>query len=110
MAFKPADVLLVPFPFRDRAAERTRPAVVVSSEAYNQTGDVVVAAVTSHPPRGPSDYALQDWAAAGLKLPSTARMLFATLAENRVILHVGRLTDRDWAEVHSRVRQVFGGP
>lgn len=51
MAFSAGDVVLVPFPYRDRLAERARPAVVVSAAAYNRLGDVVLAAVTSHLPR-----------------------------------------------------------
>ena len=61
MALNAGDVILTPFPFRDKAAESTRPAVVLSGTSYNQQGDVVVAAITSHPPRLPTDYALQDW-------------------------------------------------
>jgi mRNA interferase MazF len=110
MAFQAGDVVLVPFPFRDRLAERTRPAVVVSALAYNQQGDLIVAAVTSQAPRFATDYALLDWSAAGLQFPSTVRMLLATLAETRVLHKVGRLTDRDWAEVQARVRQVFAWP
>ncbi len=55
MAFSAGDVVLVPFPFRDRPAERTRPAVVVSALAYNQMRDLVVAAITSQPVRFASD-------------------------------------------------------
>jgi mRNA-degrading endonuclease toxin of MazEF toxin-antitoxin module len=47
MALKAGDVILTPFPFRDKAAESTRPAVVLSGTSYNQQGDVVVAAITS---------------------------------------------------------------
>jgi mRNA-degrading endonuclease toxin of MazEF toxin-antitoxin module len=108
MAFSAGGVVLVSFPFRDKAG--ARPAVVVSAQAYNQLGDLVVAAVTSHPPRGGLDYALADWSAANLKLPSTVRMLLATVAETRILLSVGRLSDRDWAEVQDRVRQVFAWP
>src|SRR5262249_12377115 len=57
MAFSAGDVVLVPFPYRDRSAERTRPAVVVSCLAYNQQGDLVIAAVTSHSPLGALDWA-----------------------------------------------------
>ncbi len=110
MAFRAGDVVLVPFPYRDRLAERARPAVVVSASAYNQHGDLVVAAVTSHAARMATDFALQDWAAAGLKMASTIRMLLATVAGSRVLLRVGHLTDRDWAEVQSRVRSVFAWP
>jgi len=110
MAYEAGDVVLVPFPYRDRDTTSTRPAVVVSCRAYNQTDDLVIAGVTSHPPRSSRDYELQDWNAAGLRLSSTVRMLLATVATPRVQLTIGRLTDRDWAEVQQRVRDVFAWP
>jgi hypothetical protein len=57
-----------------------------------------------------TDYALVDWKGAGLLVPSTVRMLFATLAEMRVIRPVGALLDPDWDEVKKRVVQVFTWP
>jgi mRNA interferase MazF len=110
MAFSAGDVVLVPFPFRDQPGERARPAIVVSAQAYNQQGDLIVAAITSHPPRGGMDYALLDWSAANLQLPSTTRMLLATVAETRILLHIGQLSSRDWSEVQDRIRQVFTWP
>jgi mRNA interferase MazF len=107
MAYSPGDVVLVPFPYRDMLAEKTRPAVVVSATGHNQRGDLVIAALTTQPPRSASDYGLSDWAAAGLKAPSTARMLLATVAESRVQLLVGRLSDRDRAQVRARLSDVF---
>jgi mRNA interferase MazF len=108
MEFNAGDVVLVPFPYRDRLAERARPAIVVSEVAYNRNGDVVVAAVTSHGVRFATDVTLSDWASAGLKVPSTARMLLATVAGSRILLHIGQLTARDWTEVQTRLRSVFG--
>lgn len=110
MVFSAGDVVLVPFPYRDRLAERARPAVVVSAAAYNQHSDVVVAAITSHAPRVTTDFALVDWAAAGLKLPSAVRMLLATVANSRILFHVGHLTDRDWRQVQARLHMVFTWP
>lgn len=110
MAYEAGDVVLVPFPYRDRNAASTRPAVVVSCRAYNATDDLVIAAITSHPGRSSWDYELQDWGLAGLRLPSTVRMLLATVATSRVQLTVGRLSDRDWTEVQQRVRDVFAWP
>lgn len=60
MAYSQGDVVLVPFPFRDVQAERARPAIVVSVDLYNQHGDIVVAAVTSHAPRHEMDIAIVD--------------------------------------------------
>jgi mRNA interferase MazF len=104
---KPGDVVLVPFPYRDQLAESTRPAVVVSSAAYNQSGDLIVAGITSHPPRGPFDHALVDWQAAGLQFPSTVRMLLMTVAQSRVVRTIRQLSARDWAAVKVHLSQVI---
>jgi len=101
------DVVLIPFPFRDRLAEKTRPAVVVSSDLYNDQGDIVVAAITSQPSRFPTDYELMDWQHAGLQYPSTVRVLVASIAISRVVLNIGRLSDDDWREVVDRLHVVF---
>jgi len=82
----------------------------VSGQAYNRQGDIVVAALTSHAARFSSDYALVEWKVAGLHFPSTVRMLLTTFADSQVIHYIGRLTDRDWAEVQKRVTQVFTWP
>ena len=107
MAFQGREVILVPFPFRDRLAEKTRPAVVISGAGYNQRGDLVIAAITSQPANWPTDFELQDWQIVGSQLPSTVRMLLATVAEQRVVHVIGRLSDRDWAEIQTRLQLVF---
>ena len=58
-----------------------RPAVVVSSPIYHAARpDVVMCLITSRIIAiGPTDYALQDWAQAGLRVPSVFRSIFATL-------------------------------
>jgi mRNA interferase MazF len=48
MGFDFGDTVLVPFPFTSQTASKKRPAVVVSSHAYNVAKpDVVVMAITS---------------------------------------------------------------
>ncbi|MGE4002112.1 MAG: type II toxin-antitoxin system PemK/MazF family toxin [Planctomycetaceae bacterium] len=107
IACRPGDVVLVPFPFRDGLAERARPPVVVSSDAYNVRGDVIVAAVTSHSPRDEFDHALSDWVAAGLRLPSTVRMLLATVAADRILHQTGRLNNDHWSLVQNRIGKAI---
>lgn len=44
---EPGDVLLVPFPYTDQSAVKQRPAVVLSSHAYNTTHpDLILAPIT----------------------------------------------------------------
>jgi mRNA interferase MazF len=48
MCFEFGDVVLVPFAFTSQTASKRRPAVIVSSRAYNDAKlDVVVMAITS---------------------------------------------------------------
>lgn len=103
MVYEPGDVVFLPFPYRDQLAESVRPAVIVSRTDFNRRGDLIVAAVTTHPPRLPTDVALLDWKSAKLVKPSTLRMLIATVAESRIVHHVGRLSDRDWAAVQQQL-------
>ncbi|HZA24897.1 MAG TPA: type II toxin-antitoxin system PemK/MazF family toxin [Dehalococcoidia bacterium] len=43
-AYEPGDVILVPYPFGERAGGRKRPALVISSREHNEeTGELVVA-------------------------------------------------------------------
>ena len=107
MAYEPGDVVFLPFPYRDQLAESVRPAVIISRIDFNQRGDVIVAAVTTHAPRWPTDVTLLDWKAAKLVKPSTVRMLIATVADGRIVHHVGHLTDRDWAAVQQQLVNVI---
>ena len=67
---QPGEVWLADIPFTNGTASKLRPVLVLWTDA----ADVVVAAITSALPRTSTDVALQNWAAAGLRVASTARM------------------------------------
>jgi mRNA interferase MazF len=98
------DVVVVPFPFSDRAAEKRRPALVLSSTAFNRAGHSVLAMITTrghHP--WPGDCNLEDLDDAGLPLPCIVRLKLFTL-DNRIILRrLGRLSVADRARVESNL-------
>lgn len=109
MAFQRGDVVLVPFPFTDLSAQRMRPALVVSTPNYEQqTGDIIVAQITSRQRSLPTDYALQDWQGAGLLKPSVVRCKLATIKASLVQFRVGRLRDQDLQEFDKRLRAALG--
>jgi mRNA interferase MazF len=102
---QPGAVILVDFPGVKQA--KPRPAVVISSDMYHRVrADIVVALLTSKLAEATTvtDYVLQDWAAAGLHVPSAFRSFFATLTRTSIIREIGQLTDRDWLEIQSRLR------
>ena len=51
ITFRQGDVILIPFPFTDFSTLKQRPAIVVSSDTFNNShSDVVVMAITSQIP------------------------------------------------------------
>lgn len=101
----PGDVVLLDFP--GVQGVKPRPGVVVSSGVYHaERPDVVVALCTSNiaVATTPLEYVLQDWAAAGLRVPTACRSFFTTLPASDVHRLIGRVTDRDWDEIKARLR------
>jgi len=96
------DVVVVPFPFSDKAAEKRRPALVLSNTTFNAAGHTVLAMITtrSHHP-WPGDCNLESHGDAGLPQPCLVRLKLFTL-DNRVILRrLGRLSDADQTQVET---------
>ena len=107
MAFQRGDVVLIPFPFTDLSAVKTRPAVVVSSELYNTTrSDLLLAYASSQIDRAHDelDYVLTDWKAAGLLKPSFIRPKIAAIESSMIVHQVGKLPESDLHEVDQRLR------
>ena len=104
MMLRPGDVVTVDFP--GVLGVKRRPAVVVSTRRYHTTRpDVVLGLLTSQiaGAKGPTDYILQDWSAAGLHSASAFRAFLATLSAANVVV-IGHLSDRDWQEGQVRLR------
>ena len=96
-SFEFGDVILVPFPFTDQSQANKRPAVVVSSAAYNtERPDVIIMAVTSQVrAENRFDIPLQDWQLANLLKPSVIKPVIATIEKRLVIKGLGRLSAQD---------------
>ncbi|EKV01316.1 growth inhibitor [Leptolyngbya sp. PCC 7375] len=88
MTYKFGDVVLVPFPFTNQVASKKRPAVIVSSDGYNQRHiDIVLMAITSQ--TSATAYAdnvvIQDWKSAGLLKPSVIKPIIMTVEKELVL-------------------------
>jgi mRNA-degrading endonuclease toxin of MazEF toxin-antitoxin module len=110
VTFDGFDVVITPFPFADRRAERKRPALVLSAyETFGrQTGVAVIAMITTgRASRWPFDVRIQDLDAAGLRHACVVRMKFATLDFRRIGPKVGRLSAADSREIANVLRSFF---
>jgi mRNA interferase MazF len=105
------DVVLVPFPFTDQSGAKKRPAVIVSSAAYNQARrDVVIMAITSQvKPSGTfGEVIVQDWQAASLLKPSAIKPVFATIDQTLILKRLSQLSTRDQRELRNAIAAVIG--
>lgn len=111
MPFDFGDVVLVVFPFTSQTGAKKRPAVVVSNNTYNrQKPDLVIMAITSQLRASVSlgEVWLGDWQAANLLKPSAVKPLFATIEQNLVQRHLGRLSSQDQTALRNAIRSVLG--
>ncbi|MBI2300429.1 MAG: type II toxin-antitoxin system PemK/MazF family toxin [Armatimonadetes bacterium] len=109
--FDRGDVVLVEVKFTGSTGSKRRPAVVVSSRAFNAAGTkVVVLALTGNitPPLRPGDTILVDWEAAGLVKPSAARGTIVTVDVAEVGKHLGSLTVSDLSGIDRGLATVLG--
>ena len=92
IAFKVGDVVSVEFPFSDLQTHKRRPGLVLISGDV----DLLVARLTTHPPREASDVALQRWSEIGLPRASTVRLTKLATIDHRLVHHkIGRLHPDD---------------
>ena len=96
MTFEPFEVVVVPFPFTDREADRRRPALVVSSPDFNAIHhQSILTMITSAGGDWPSDVAIRDWREAGLSVPCKVRLKLFTLDDALILRRTGALSKRD---------------
>ena len=110
MAFQRGDVVLIPFPYTDLSASKTRPAVVVSSDIYHAVrSEFLLAYVSSQISQAnPTiDYVLVDWSDAGLLKPSFVRPKVAAVEPALVVHRVGALSARDLLELDRCLRRAM---
>jgi mRNA interferase MazF len=111
VTFDQWDVVVVPFPFTDRATGRRRPALVVSrpQPLGNVARQRVLAMITSAKHRAwPLDVPVNDLAAAGLPSASVVRMKLFTLDDRLIEKRVGSLEPSEIDSVRASLQQLFG--
>lgn len=111
MALAFGDVVLVPFPFTDQSGAKKRPAVVISSHAYNVgRPDLVIMAITSQVRTPPAfgEALVQDWQAAGLLKPSVLKPVFTTIEQGLVLRQMGQLAQKDRDSLQALIAHCIG--
>jgi mRNA interferase MazF len=108
--FEPFDVVVVPFPYADRLAEKRRPALVVSNRKLALHGLVWLAMITSADnERWSSDVPIADLKRSGLPAPSVVRPAkIACIEPERIDRRIGRLDKAATRNVRQKLRGFLG--
>ena len=109
VTFEQFDVVVVPFPFTDRAQNKRRPALVISKQEFNlAAGHSVMAMITSATENAwPLDIRISNLKAAGLPAASVVRMKLFTLDHRFVLRKAGRLNKADEKAVLTALNELF---
>jgi mRNA interferase MazF len=108
--FEPFDVVVVPFPYAERLAEKRRPALVISNRKLAAHGLVWLAMITSAENEAwSSDVAIADFGRAGLPAASVVRPAkIACIEPNRIDRRIGRLDKAAARKVAQKLRGFLG--
>ena len=107
LRLKPWDVVVVPFPYSEKLAEKRRPALVVSSAKLHRLGFVWLVMITgAAKQKRVGDIVLGDLQAAGLPGPSMVRTSkLATIEPARVVRRIGAIAKAERTEL---ARSILG--
>ena len=96
--FSKYDVVVVKFPFASSIKYKARPAVVISSELYNNNkrGTLLILAISSSKENKLNlELDVLDWERVGLLKPSIFKASIATIEKEFVITKLGRLDEKN---------------
>ena len=105
------DIVVLPFPYTDRLAEKRRPALIVSKPwLAKDYGLLWVAMITSAVNEGwASDIEISSVANSGLSAPSVIRPVkIATIEADRVLRKLGNLGPKEIRAVKTALSKILG--
>lgn len=107
---KRGDIVLVPFPFSDQSTSKKRPAVIISSDTYNElSADCVIMAITSQTRKtiGMGECLLNDWRDAGLLKPSAIKPAISSIEKTLILKKLGRLSSMDYRLMEEALKELL---
>lgn len=111
MSCNPGDVVLVRFRFTDQVGSKARPAVVLSTAAYQQAREeVIMMPLTSQATTAYGDADVAEWREAGLLLPSRFKAVLQTIEHAAIKRNLGRLTGLDLDTARTIAKSILALP
>ncbi len=110
MTYKPFDIVVVPFPFSDDLNKhKSRPALVLSSEEYNQKSNhLILAMITSAKNSGLwNDHKISNYANTNLQSDCVVRMKLFTIDRALIKAKIGVLNKADANKIKKNLKMIL---
>jgi mRNA interferase MazF len=108
--YSKGDVILVPFPFSDQTTTKKRPAIIISSDTYNNISqDIIIMAITGQTRShiGIGEFLIEDWQSAGLLKSSAVKSAISTIEQRLVMKILGRLSPKDLTTLEKVLKELL---
>ena len=107
---KYGDIVLVNFGFSEGIGFKKRPALAISSEAYNtERQEVIILAITSNVDRSLlGDTKISEWKETGLLYPSLVTGIVRTVKSDMIFRKIGEISKVDLSKVDENIRKIIG--
>ena len=108
-SYRAGNIVLVEFTFTDGTGSKKRPALIISSNDYNENRqEVIVVAITSNIERVLSgDTRIDDWEEAGLIYPSLVTGIIRTIKASMINRKLGTLTKQGFKKVQENFEKII---
>ncbi len=112
MIVKQREIHLVPFPFSDFSGRKIRPVLILSTDAYNNSEDVLVCAITTNV--GKEKYSVllteHDLEEGSLRNPSLVRAeAIVHLHQKLLLKKIGRINHAAFSLVLQEIERILKG-
>jgi PemK-like protein. len=106
---KPGDIATALFNFPDQTGAKRRPVLVISSEEHNiKTGNAVVLAISSRPPKNGYDQKVESCETSGLNaLSSTVRTGQVLTISCELLQKIGFLPEEQYRRIKPLLAKLF---
>ena len=103
------DIILVDFPFSSNIGSKKRPAVIISSNQFNEERiDLVLMAITSKIDElGSGEAKIKNWSKAGLLKDSALKSVIFTVEKINIDKKLGSLMADDLSTLECCLREIF---
>lgn len=106
--YRRGDIIFGKFPFSDGTGFKKRPALVISTNEYNESrSDIMIMPITSQLTSVDS-FEIRNWDQVGLRHPSEIRYKIATIPQSFIIRRLGHLNRGPLKAVTERIAEKIG--